>query len=110
MTQSTLAFLTTRTAAQLVPDDTPRGLVELVRISVRDATRNARQPVAQREADVELVHVLPELGLMYLEDSAGTRFAVDQDTERDSELLPGVTCRAVVNTEGYALKVSRQRG
>lgn len=92
---------------QLMPANTPRGLGELVRVSVRDAARNARQPVLQYEADVELTQVLPELGLMYLEDAAGTRFAVDQDTERDIELMPGETYRALVNAEGYALKVSR---
>lgn len=93
-----------------MPGNTPRGLGELVRVSVRDVARNARQPVAQYETDVELVQLLPELGLMYLKDSTGERFVVDQDTERECELLPGVTYRALVNAEGYALKVSRSRG
>jgi hypothetical protein len=94
----------------LVRESTPLGLGELVRISVRDAARNARQPVATFEADVQLVEVLPELGLHYVQDARGTRFAVDQDTERDTELLPGANYRALVNAEGYALKVSRLPG
>jgi hypothetical protein len=94
----------------LVRESTPLGLGELVRISVRDAARNARQPVATFEADVQLVEVLPELGLHYVQDARGTRFAVDQDTERDTELLPGAHYRALVNAEGYALKVSRLPG
>ena len=94
----------------LMPAATPRGLGELVRVSVRDAARNARQPVAEYETEVELVEILPELGLSYLQDAAGTRFAADQDTRCDSALLPGVSYRALVNEEGYALKVWRLRG
>jgi hypothetical protein len=96
--------------ATLVPGTTPLGLGELARVSVRDAARNARQPVATYETDVQVVELLPELELRYVQDSRGTRFAVDRDTELDADLLPGVTYRALVNAEGYALRVSRSPG
>lgn len=96
--------------AFLMPGTTPLGLGELARVSVRDAARNARQPVATYETDVQVVEMLPELQLLYVQDSQGTRFAVDQDTERDAELLPGPTYRALVNAEGYALRISRRPG
>lgn len=96
--------------AFLMPRTTPLGLGELVRVSVRDAARNARQPVVTSETDVEVVEMLPELGLLYVQNSDGTRFAVDQDTEHHADLLPGVTYRALVNAEGYALRVWRSPG
>lgn len=95
--------------ALLMPDSTPLGLGEMARVSVRDAARNARQPVATYETNVQVVQFLPELQLLYVQDSTGRRFAVDQDTER-TDLLPGVTYRAVVNEEGYALRLSRLPG
>lgn len=96
--------------AFLMPGTTPLGLGELARVSVRDAARNARQPVATYETDVQVVEMLPELQLLYVQNSHGTRFAVDQDTELQAELLPGATYRALVNAEGYALRISRLPG
>jgi len=54
--------------------------------------------------------MLPELQLLYVQNSHGTRFAVDQDTELQADLLPGATYRALVNAEGYALRISRLPG
>ncbi len=96
--------------AFLMPRTAPLGLGELARISVRDAARNARQPVATYETEVQVVEMLPELQLLYVQDSRGTRFSVDQDTTLHTELLPGVTYRALVNAEGYALRISRVPG
>lgn len=96
--------------AFLMPGTTPLGLGELARVSVRDAARNARLPVATYETDVQVVEMLPELQLLYVQNCHGTRFAVDQDTELQVELLPGPTYRALVNAEGYALKISRLPG
>lgn len=91
----------------LMPGTTPLGLGELARVSVRDAARNARRPVATFETNVQVVEMLPELDLLYVQDSRGTRFAVDQDTEGRADLMPGVIYSALVNAEGYALRVSR---
>jgi hypothetical protein len=93
-----------------MPGTTPLGLGELARVSVRDAARNARQPVATYETDVQLVEMLPELQLLYVQDSRGRRFAVDQDTERHGDLSPLATYRALVNAEGYVLRISRLPG
>lgn len=97
-------------AALLMPEPVLPRVGDPVRVSVRDAARNTRQPVATYETDVQLVESLPELGLLYVQDSRGTRYAVDQDTERPVELSPGVAYRALVNAEGYALKVLRLPG
>ena len=75
--------------------------------ALRTALAQQTEPVAMYETDVQLVGELPEFHLLYVQNSQGTRFAVDQDTELQTELLPGVTYRAQVNAEGYALKISR---
>ena len=41
-----------------------------------------------------------------LEDADGRRFTVDLDTDFDLALAPGLPDSAVVNDEGYAVKVS----
>jgi len=105
-----MASSSTAEYTYLMPGTTPLGLGELTRVSVRDAARNARQPVATYETDVQLVEILPELQLSYVQDLHGTRFAVDQDTEFHTELRAGVTYRALVNAEGYALRISRLPG
>ena len=94
------------TSVFLMPGTTLLGLGELGRVSVRDAARNSRRPVATYETDVRVVEMLPELQLIYVQDPRGTRFAVDRDTTRDGDLLPGVTYHALVNEEGYALRIS----
>ena len=77
------------------------------RVSVRDASKNTRQPVAAHQADVQLAPelALPELGLQYMHDPKGARYLVDSETERDLELVSGVTYQALVNAEGYVLKI-----
>lgn len=82
------------------------GLGELKRIAVRDAARNERQPVAVFDARVQLADLIPELGLAYVQDvGSGARYAVDRDTSRQDELLPGRTYPATVNAEGYVLRI-----
>lgn len=80
---------------------------DVARVSVRDAARNLQQQVPQYETNVQVVENLPELGVTYVQNTVGTRFAVDNDTEGHEDLVPGLRYRALVTALGHALKVTR---
>jgi hypothetical protein len=64
-------------------------------------------PVDEFEVDVQVCGSVDALGHVYLEDAQGNGYFLDHDTRIDlkGELEPGRTCRASVNSSGYALRI-----